>query len=363
MKNLRHERNAGLTLVEMLVVMGICMALAALMVPFLFRGRDEARLVVCKNNLKNIGGAFHVIMPLQQGYFTNSFYDIAQLGSQEWWVGLSDASAQAGPLMQQPLASSLQCPSERGYVKVVCASNGRVVRDSRASYVYNVEMPIIAKNVSRVRDPVNRVLFYDGDPALLVGIWKHAPDWAEKTIVVRHRGRANFLLLDGHVETYGEFGAHMMHGCDMFATPEDIPTGPLTPAPEFDGLSNWVLWASSVDIHQENNNVRNQGNYLQCTIRISGTENSPVDLNTVHLLGVVGNPFKTPVPAVPPMRYVTHEDGGLVCQLKFDRQLVYDQLATGGHLGEEVPLKVVGQLENDRPFEGVDPSCYFDTPN
>lgn len=364
MKSTKTTRTLGLTMVELLVIMGVCAALAGLALPFLFRAREGARIQVCKSNLMNVGGAFHMIMMTRQGYFTNSFYDITPVGTDNWWVGLRNEGAGTDPLMQQPLSGSIQCPSARGYLPVACARDGAgtIVNDAPASYAYNVEMPIIASNLNRVPDRTNRALFYDGDPALLVGHWKHEDDWANETILPRHRGEANFLLLDGHVDTVGEFSAYRMHGCERFARPDEITVGPLAAAPEFAGLSTWVLQSDTLEIHQESMNVKSQGNFLQCTIRISGADGVPVDLSTVYMLGVVGHPFKEPVPATSPMKCVVKEDGRLLVQLKFDQQVVFDHLVAGNHFGKEVGMKVIGHLENGRPFEGVDPNCVFNPP-
>lgn len=51
-------RNRGFTLIEILVVITIIAAILAIATPMLFKGRDQADLVLCKNNLKEIGGLF-----------------------------------------------------------------------------------------------------------------------------------------------------------------------------------------------------------------------------------------------------------------------------------------------------------------
>jgi len=52
-------RRDGFTLVELLVVVGIIAALLTLIVPALGRAKDQARLVACQSNLKQIGTAVH----------------------------------------------------------------------------------------------------------------------------------------------------------------------------------------------------------------------------------------------------------------------------------------------------------------
>lgn len=76
--NSRTRPRQGLTLLELLVVIGIISILVALLAPALTRARDRARGTVCLNNLKQVGVAFHawaadheqqlpMQLPLQRG--------------------------------------------------------------------------------------------------------------------------------------------------------------------------------------------------------------------------------------------------------------------------------------------------------
>lgn len=55
-----RRRPAGLTLIELLVAIAIVAILAALMLPVLSRARENARRVLCANNLRQIGMAFEM---------------------------------------------------------------------------------------------------------------------------------------------------------------------------------------------------------------------------------------------------------------------------------------------------------------
>jgi len=355
-----RKRPLGLTLVEMLVAIGICMVLAALLVPLVIVAREKARTVVCADNLRGIGVAFSTILPMQNGYFTGCYYDVTPVRDGVWWVGMRDPWDRPDPLFQDETAPVFMCPSARGYVRAL-SSTGEP-HNAPTTYMYNVEMPIIARNVARVPEPINRVIFCDGDPAAVVGEWQHTRSWPDRTIVPRHRGQANFLFLDGHVETRGAFDAQPFHGCPWgVTTPRRGPTAGLDEAPEILGPSNWVLQAL-VDIHPESNNVKNRGNQVQCTIRIPGPVNTSIDLNTVYLIGAAGKPFRRPLQAEWPMHVQRLGNGALLCQAKFDRQDLYEELRAGNFFGKEVPMKVVGQFADGRPFEGVDENCVFEPP-
>jgi prepilin-type processing-associated H-X9-DG protein len=189
----------------MCVVLGICGVLALLLVPMILRARSSARAIVCADNLKGLGQAYAIAMSQSNGCLPEAYYTF-EGNSGTYAVGLKSAEGQwAGGLFAEGVSNVLTCPSDDRPVEVTVSGMGGKTTTVPASYAYNIALPLMFRNGSRVRQPLNMVTFYDGDLAGVVGEWQHSIGWAEETIRNRHGERANFLFLDGHVERSGDF--------------------------------------------------------------------------------------------------------------------------------------------------------------
>ena len=231
-----RSRRTGLTLVEMLVVMGICGLLALLLVPMVLHSRGNARTVVCTNNLKGLGQAYTMCLMDNNGFLPEAYYTFEGTEG-AYSVALKASEAGGGKLLSDGIASSLVCPSDDTPRSVaVNRVNGAQV-GAPSSYGYNVALPLMFRNSSRVRQPVNTVTFFDGDLAVVAGEWKHETGWAANAVRARHGKRANYLYLDGHVETAGDFPDLAFDGGSLWLASSFNTPGP-APVPVAEPLDN-----------------------------------------------------------------------------------------------------------------------------
>lgn len=233
----KAARTPGLTLTELLILLGVTVLLAAILFPILSRSRELVRRTSCQSNLKQIGIAV---------------FQYTQDNDKRWPI-LNQSHGVPGFYIEiQPYLKSLQvlqCPSEPTpppNPSTDTTSNVYV------DYAHNLSLGWSAKN----RLPASHKVSILAQPALTVLAVDHAPSWGDNWTcgcgtshaaectngpgfakfvggAQRHLTSQNVLFCDGHVKDYRGATSTQSAVIYNYAAPRSIshnnPTFNLTP--------------------------------------------------------------------------------------------------------------------------------------
>lgn len=233
--NRSGKRGAGFTLIELLVVMGIIVLLAGLLVPVLSNAKFHARNTTCKNNLRQLSLALMIYTD------AHGVYPTAQDNAESpppWWTRLDGMDP--GAFRDRGSGGGFWCPMNRGSLLVSQNyENGELLVNGPVGYAYNengigggglglggrifdnpnrVRIPAresdvrVASEMIALGDSFNRsrnsgldgLINLSGTIGPVTGAtlqikWKMPIK--EQPSFVRHRGQANRMFVDGHLET------------------------------------------------------------------------------------------------------------------------------------------------------------------
>jgi prepilin-type N-terminal cleavage/methylation domain-containing protein len=202
----------GFTLIELLVVIGIIGVLASMLLPALGRGKEQARLIQCVSNLRQLGIAIELYKDENRSRFPSATaYDAVdpeQPGLKSTLPALGGMSprrpfnqvvplAEARPLYPYVKPSAVyRCFRDRGQRRQFCLPAPRPLKESNwealgCSYQYNGVLPTVlegggfrqppAGNLAGrpeafVSNPSLFILMYE-PPARLYGCLGEPPEW------------------------------------------------------------------------------------------------------------------------------------------------------------------------------------------
>jgi prepilin-type N-terminal cleavage/methylation domain-containing protein/prepilin-type processing-associated H-X9-DG protein len=220
--NMRRDKQDGFTLIEMLVVIAIIVIIAALLLPTLSLVRRKGQQIQCVNNLHQLGVGLQVVLANEHGYplFKGGRYEsyIDQLEMEG--LGVNHPRGTNGafdPKTDFYERGVWRCPSTRRPISVWPAPE-------RGSYGYNaygvlfVENPTntqgflghwnqssgiyIAISESEVVNPSAMMALGDSfDGSMAFSRDESAIVASGYSELTRHRGKANAVFCDGHVES------------------------------------------------------------------------------------------------------------------------------------------------------------------
>jgi prepilin-type N-terminal cleavage/methylation domain-containing protein/prepilin-type processing-associated H-X9-DG protein len=212
------QKNAGFTLIELLVVVAIIAVLVAILLPALGKAREQARVVTCGSNLKQVGLALNMYADAYNQYTPPPGYMTAPWEPELVWFSWAPNNLFGlGIYVSQkylPDAKVLYCPAQKeeysfGYYKNWPDPGVVNYGSSRACWVSYDQIPYTRNPGGRVRtlglneyqDPPGDIVRTPSGPQLpyIYDLVAQVPGPA-----YIHKGRWNVLFVDGHVGIYKE---------------------------------------------------------------------------------------------------------------------------------------------------------------
>lgn len=208
----RRNTAHGFTLIELLVVIAIIALLISILLPSLRRSREQAKAVVCSSNLHGLGVAVQMYANAFEGRLPGAGLPHGGSGGDEnktWVSTLAEEYGKNGEIARCPADESegWKVPlrvGDKSYLRRTSyASNGYTAYEIGGRGPYDL--------LDRIQRPGSTIFWAElvetGDYAVSDHV--HPENWwfgdseslaAREMEIRQHFGRANYGLLDGHVD-------------------------------------------------------------------------------------------------------------------------------------------------------------------
>ena len=203
---------SGFTLVELLVVIGIIALLISILMPALRAARESANALKCASNQRQIATASFLYVNDHRGYIPPMYYDYrpGPLGLYYWYDHLhkyfNRKDGQAGRWAENDENNFLHCPSDpvrlqyRTSIGInrLCGPEDYYVKTNQG---LNYSTP--PYKIFELRD-IARTAWYSDIDHVDAQIDFRKTTATQRNLSFRHKGFANVVFRDGHVERVGD---------------------------------------------------------------------------------------------------------------------------------------------------------------
>jgi len=219
------KRKHGFTLIELLVVISIIALLVAILIPALSSAREQARCVVCKSNLRNIGLALRYYLDDHEEKMPSADPYPGRYGqkSQHWFMnsglmGYLDIEIRVdkdGELIGPPKDRSvLICPTHKKptMTKDLPPDYPAQQREYALSYMANGALGVSGKCLvsmdyrreGEFKKPDGAMMFCDGNGNMQTPGTVLYDGCPKSNFEYRHKKKINVIFLDQHIDSLKE---------------------------------------------------------------------------------------------------------------------------------------------------------------
>jgi prepilin-type processing-associated H-X9-DG protein len=199
----RRPPVAGVTFIELLVVVAVVGALMALLLPAMHQSRAAARRIVCQSNLRQWVLAAHIHASKNFGYLPRrgqGSQPTKILNRPEDWFNALPLQMEERPYLE---LSQLGLIPRAGDNSVwICPEAQAINQPTFFSYGMNMGLSVWDRtrpdHLERV-GPTSTMVFMADAPGPYCSVW---PSTQPYSPLDRHQGFVNIAFLDGHVNSY-----------------------------------------------------------------------------------------------------------------------------------------------------------------